>query len=306
VSTSTLFCVTVAIWGTTWFAIKYQLDAMAPEVGVALRFFVAAAVVTGWCLARGKSLRLSGASHVWLALQGALGFSLAYIFVYHAERFIVSGLVAVGYAAAPLVNMALSRWLFGTPMAARVAAGGGLGLAGIVLVFWPTFEPMLAGGATDAAVTLGAALTVAAVLLSCLTNLITLRMQRRGVTGWPPIGIAMGYGAACSFIVAVLMGRPWDIAWSAPFVASLAYLSIVGSVLAFGAYFALLGRIGAARAAYIGVMTPIVALVVSTWLEGFQWRLPTVLGVGLALTGNALALRRATAVAPLESAREGR
>lgn len=305
-NTPALFCATVAIWGTTWFAIKSQLDALAPEFGVALRFFVAALIVVAWCLARGQSLRFVGRTHAWLALQGAFGFSLAYILIYHAERFIVSGLVAVGYAAAPLINLALSRFFFGTSMPARVAAGGALGLAGIALVFWPTIAPVVARGAGDPSVPIGAALTIAAVLLSCLTNMITLRLQREGTTGWPPIGIAMGYGAVCSFIVALSLQRPGAIAWSPTFVSSLAYLSIVGSVLAFGAYFALLGRIGAARAAYVGVMTPLVALVVSTWLEGFEWQLPTFLGVGLALAGNIVALQRAEPRATVESARESR
>ena len=70
-NTRTLFGAAVAIWGTTWFAIKFQLDAIAPEFGVALRFAVAAALVLGWCLWRGTALRFSAGTHAWLALQGA-------------------------------------------------------------------------------------------------------------------------------------------------------------------------------------------------------------------------------------------
>src|SRR5882762_12022268 len=147
VNTKALFGAAVLIWGTTWFAIKFQLDAVEPEFGVALRFLLAALLVLGWCAWRGLSLRLSANAHGWLLLQGACGFSVAYVLIYHAERFIVSGLVAVGYAAAPLTNMLLARVFFGTPMARRVAIGGMLGLAGIVPVWsagrrsgwaWPT------------------------------------------------------------------------------------------------------------------------------------------------------------------------
>jgi drug/metabolite transporter (DMT)-like permease len=293
-----LFAAAVVIWGTTWFAIKFQLDAVAPEVGVALRFLLAAAIVLGWCAWRGLPLRLTAGAHAWLALQGACGFSLAYVLIYHAERFIVSGLVAVGYAAAPLTNMLLARLFFGTAMSRRVALGGALGLAGIVLVFWPSVQPLVTGLATDAAVLLGAALTMTAVLLSCLANMITLRLQRSGVAGWPPIGLGMAYGAICTLVMAVALGRPMSVAWSAPFFLSLVYLALVGSVLAFGAYFALLGRIGAARASYIGVMTPLVALLVSTLFERFEWQLLTFIGVGLAVAGNVLALRQPRTVRP--------
>jgi len=292
VNTRTLFAAAVAIWGTTWFAIKFQLDAVAPEFGVALRFLAAAMLVLGWWAWRGRSLRLPARAHAWLALQGACGFSLAYVLVYHAERFIVSGLVAVGYAAAPLTNMLLARAFLGTPVQLRVAAGGVLGLAGIVLVFWANVEPLVTRRVADPAVLLGAVFTMTAVLLSCLANMITLRLQRAGVVGWPPIGIAMAYSAACSLAITLAFERPLSIQWGAPFILSLAYLALVGSVLAFGAYFTLLARIGAARASYIGVMTPVVALLVSTWLEHFDWQTTTYLGVALALAGNVLALRQ--------------
>ena len=127
-NTGPLFGATVLIWGTTWFAITFQLHAVAPELGVALRFLVASLLVLGWCVWRGLALRLSASSHAWLALQGACGFSLSYVLIYHAERLIVSGLVAVGYAAAPLINMLLARVFFRTPIAYPVAAGGALGV----------------------------------------------------------------------------------------------------------------------------------------------------------------------------------
>jgi drug/metabolite transporter (DMT)-like permease len=140
-----------------------------------------------------------------------------------------------------------------------------------------------------------------AVLLSCLANMITLRLQRGGAVGWPPIGVGMAYGAICSFAIASLLGRSLAVQWSPPFILSLVYLALVGSVLAFGAYFTLLERIGAARASYIGVMTPLVALLVSTLLESFDWQVLTFVGVALALAGNALALRQPRVSAPVKS-----
>lgn len=282
-----LFLITVSIWGTTWIAITFQLHATTPEVGVALRFSIAATIVLAWCLARGIPLRQSLRMHALLALVGVLGFCVSYLFVYHAERFIVSGLVAVGYAAAPLVNMLLARTMLGTPMSRRVAAGGALGLVGIALIFWPEFSRLQ----TDGPLFIGAALTAGAVLASCLSNIGMSRAQTAGVKGWAPLGLGMTWGALAAWVAVAIAGRPLTIDWSVPFVLSLAYLALAGSALAFGAYYTLLGKIGPARAAYVGVMSTIVALLVSAMFEGYHWRFATFAGIALAVGGNVLALQ---------------
>jgi drug/metabolite transporter (DMT)-like permease len=283
-----LFVACTLIWGTTWYAITLQLAAVAPEFGVAWRFALAALLILAWCMLRRLPWHFTRREHAWFAALGALNYSFAYILIYHAERFVVSGLVAVGYSAMPLLNMLAARWLFGTPMSRRVAVGGALGVSGVALVFWPEFAHL------DASrdVALGAVFTVVAVLLSCAGNMIVASQQRRSVTGWAPIGFSMAYGAAAAFVIAVALGRPATIAWSVDFAVSLLYLALAGSVLAFGSYFALLARVGPARAAYVGVMTPVVALVVSTIWEQFTWQAATLAGVALAIAGNVLALHQ--------------
>jgi drug/metabolite transporter (DMT)-like permease len=292
-SAPALFFIAVAIWGTTWIAITFQLPAAAAEVGVALRFSAAAAILLGYCAWRGIPLRLRARDQRWLALLGTLGFGLSYLLVYHAERFIVSGLVAVGYATMPLVNMVLARAFFATPMSRRVAVGGILGLAGVALIFQPEFMRL----SSDQPLLIGAALTAGAVLVSSLANMIVARNQSAGVTGWAPLALAMGYGALASWIAVLVLGRPLEIRWSVPFVASLLYLALFGSVLAFGAYYALLGRIGPARASYVGVMATVVALAVSAAFEAYQWRWATALGIALAVAGNVLALHAPAPIA---------
>lgn len=316
-----LFVACTLIWGTTWYAITLQLAAIAPEYGVALRFGLAALLILAWCALRGLPWRYARREHAWFAVLGAVTYALAYILIYHAERFVVSGLVAVGYSAMPLLNMLFARWLFGTPMSRRVALGGALGVAGVALVFQPECAslglpsafapaqaPLAPHGATDARLhgaALGALFTVVAVLLSCAGNMIVAAQQRRQVTGWAPIGFGMAYGAVTALVVALLLGRSTAIAWSASFALSLLYLALAGSVFAFGAYFALIARVGPARAAYVGVMTPVVALVVSTLWEQFAWHAQTIAGVALALAGNVLALHTPASRDPATRASAG-
>lgn len=286
--TRLLFFAAVAIWGTTWIAITFQIDATSPEVGVPLRFTLAAAAAAAWCRWQGIPLALPWPTQRWLLVLGVTGFCVSYLLVYHAERYIVSGLVAVGYAAMPLVNMVVERGFFGTPLSRRVTAGGLLGLAGIALIF----EPEFARAATDERLVVGATLTALAVLASSLANMVVLRNHRLGVDGWAPLALAMGWGAAAGWIYALATGAPLAIRWSWPFALSLVYLAVAGSVLAFAAYYVVVGRIGTARAAYVGVMSTVVALFISTFFEGYDWRWTTAVGIALAVAGNALALKR--------------
>ena len=281
-----LYLVCVLIWGTTWFAITAQIEAIAPELGVAIRFGLASAVLFAWCRWRGIGLRFSPRLQAMFALQGLTGLGVSYICIYHAERFVVSGVVAVGYAASPLVGLVTARIFLGTPMSRRVAAGGALGLSGVALIFAHEFGRL--GASSE--VMLGAVLTAAAVLLSSVSTIAAARYQREGISGWAPLAWAMAWGSLGCFVATLAAGRPWHIEWSLPFVASLAYLTLAGSVVTFGAFYALVHRIGPARAGYIGVLTPVVALVVSSAFEGFAWTGETVMGVALAIAGNVIAM----------------
>ncbi len=281
-----LYLACVLIWGTTWLGIKFQLDAVAPEPGVALRFLAAAALLALYCRLRGIRMRYPRRLHALFALQGLAGFCVSYVFVYYAERYLVSGVVAIGYAASPLTNLVMARILFGTSMSRQVALGGILGLAGIVLVFLHEFERIPLSEELIA----GAALTMGAVLLSSVAGMAATRYHQLDVHGWAPLAWAMLYGGTATSLYAWAAGRSFAIAWSIPFAASFIYLVVGGSILAFGAFYALVHRIGVARAGYVGVMTPIVALIVSSLFEGFAWTPATLIGVAIAVIGNAIAL----------------
>lgn len=277
----------MAIWGSTWLAIKFQLGSVAPEVSVFYRYAIASSVVFAYCAARRLPLRFKPRDHAWLALLGAFTFSVSYVFVYHAERHVVSGLVAVGYSASPLLGMLGMRLFFATPMTRVLAAGSLLGIVGITLVFASEFAKL----GTDADTAWGAFYTAAAVLVSTLGSMIAHRNNRRGFPMWPSIAWGMFYGAGVSLAVSLALGRSLTFEPTLPYVASLLYLALMGSVLAFGGFFTLMQRIGPARAGYIGVMVPIVALVVSSFFEGFHFHVLTFAGIAVSVLGNVLILR---------------
>jgi drug/metabolite transporter (DMT)-like permease len=283
-----LFAACVAIWGSTWLAIKFQLGSVAPEASVLYRFLLASVLIFAYCAARRLPLAYRAREHAWIALFGFLMFSVSYICVYYAEQHVVSGLVAVGYSASPLLGMLGMRLFFGTPMTAHVIAGSILGIAGIVLVFWPEFARLHNDGDTA----IGALYTAIAVIVSALGALAAHRNQEAHLPLWQSMAWGMLYGALCSLGITVATGKGLDFDATPGYVLSLLYLTILGSIIAFACYLTLIKRIGAARAGYIGVMVPIVALVISAGFEGFRWHPLTWIGIAVSVAGNVIILRR--------------
>jgi drug/metabolite transporter (DMT)-like permease len=296
-STPQLFVLAVFIWGTTWHAIVHQIALKSPEYGVALRFALAALLVLAWARWAAREAPVSGLrTHAVLALQGTFMYSLSYLAVYHGERHVPSGLVAVGYSASPLLAGLGAWWLWRHPFGPRFVFGGALGVAGVALIFWPE----LTASNQRPTAALGLLFTALAVALSAVGALISLASGAKGLPFWGSMGWSMLYGAgltALAWLVPLLaegapllpaLAPPTTLAWWL----SLAWLSVAGSVLAFGAFLTLQQRIGAGRAATIGVMTPVVALAVSTLFESYHPTVLTAAGVALAVWGNRWMLKK--------------
>lgn len=286
-----LFAVCVVVWGTTWYAITWQIADLAPEIGVALRFALAGATVLGVAAWRGMPLRFGARDHARFALQGAFMYGVSYVCVYHAEQHVVSGLVAVGYSASPLIVSLGARAAFGAPLSGRFLAGGVVGLVGVTLIFWPEIAKAPAGASS----TLGALFTVGAVLLSAVGSLSASRNRHHGLPFWPALGFGMLWGALASVLMAAALGRPWSVPVSAGWWISLGYLALAGSVITFACYLTLQDRLGPGPAGTIGVMTPLLALGVSLLFEGYRPEPITFLGAALAVAGNVAMLRPAAA-----------
>ena len=103
---------------------------------------------------------------------------------------------------------------------------------------------------------------------------------------------AMAWAGLLSLLIAAAVGRELNFSLKPGYVISLAYLAVFGSAIAFGCYLALIRRIGPARAAYSSVLFPVVALAISTVVEGYRWTIIAAIGLSLTLVGNWLILHR--------------
>jgi drug/metabolite transporter (DMT)-like permease len=258
-----------------------------PEVSVVYRFALAGVLIAAWCAATRRSLAFSRTDHAWLAAWGATFFGLNYVGVYYAEQYVSSGLVAVVFATIVFMSAVGMRLVFGTPLTPRMLLAATLGVGGVTLLFLPELREAGRGG--SAALGIGCAL--AATAIAAAGNLVAVRNHRRGLPVFPTTAWGMLYGAGVAAIVALASGARWTFDPGAAYVLSLLYLAVFGSIAAFGAYLTLLRQVGAAPASYVGVSTPVIAMVLSTFFEGYRWTAVAALGVALAIAGNVLALR---------------
>lgn len=286
-----LYSLTVVIWGSTWIGIKYQLGVVDPMASVAHRFLLAALLIWVFLLLRRQPLWLPLRDHPFLLLQGLCLFCINYYFIYHAELVLTSGLVAVVFSSLMMFNVINGALFLGSPIHANVVLGGAIGLLGMAAVFWPELDALDFSDQNFVALVY----CLVGTALASFGNIIAARNRRHDIPVLVTNTWAMAYGAVAMYIAAILSGVSITVDWRAPYILSLLYLSIFGSVIAFWAYLTLIGRIGADRAGYANLVFPLVALLISTLIEGFQWTLPTLLGLSTVMIGNWLVMRTSKA-----------
>lgn len=285
---SMLYILTVVIWGSTWIAINYQLGDVAVEASVAYRFALASLVLFAFAMVRKMPLRYSLKQHGLFALFGTCLFGLNYLLLYNAQQHINSALTCIGFSTLMLINIINTRIFYKTKITEQVYYGGACGLAGIVILFWPQLNDVQLGAAT----LLGLGLCIAGTCSASVGTMISIRNQKNNIAVVPANAWGMFYGTIFMVIVTLIQGKSFTFSFTTEYVMSLLYLSIFGSVIAFGCYLSLMTRIGAHKTSYANIIFPGVAVVISTFVEGFVWSEFTVAGLILMVIGNLIVLAK--------------
>jgi drug/metabolite transporter (DMT)-like permease len=239
-----------------------------------------------WAALSGERLRFSLADHGRFAVLGALLFSLNFLCAYYSGFYLTSGLLAVVFSLASVINPLLAAALGRGALDARVIGGALLGVAGIALLFGP--EIAATEASRDTAI--GLTLVFVATLFFCAGNMFSSAYQQRGLAVVPATAWCMLYGIFVFAAIALVRGEPFMVEWTVRYAASILWLAILSTVIAFAAYLTLIGRIGPGRASYSTVLVPVVALAISTVFESYSWTPAAAIGVMLVLAGNILVL----------------
>ncbi len=282
------YILVVLIWGSTWYAIELQLGTVAPEWSVAFRFSLAALLLLTWCIIRRRSLVFPFKTHLILALLGLLMFSGNYMLIYTGTAYLTSGLVAVAFSTLTILNIVNARIFLKIHFERATMIGAILGILGLLLIFLPEFDHLSMSDDT----TIGLMICLAGTMLASLGNTVAASKRAEAIpvnalTAW-----AMIYGALITAIFALSTGKEFILDERPIYWIALLYLALPGSVIAFILYFWLLKNIGVAKTAYSAVMIPIVALIISTFFEGYIWTSASVAGLAMVILGNVVMIER--------------
>ncbi|HOO62668.1 MAG TPA: EamA family transporter [Synergistaceae bacterium] len=283
-----MYIATSLIWGSTWIAITFQLGAVDPLVSVVYRFGLSSSILLLYCLFSRKNLRYSFRDHLWIGLQGFLLFGINYWLVYVSEVHIPSGLAAVLMSSILFLNMFNGALFLKKPLEKNVIIGAFIGVVGMVFLFG---REVLAFRINPLGV-LGILLALLAAYSASLGNILSARNQAKSLPIVQTNAYGMLYGTLFALSMALILKKPFMVEMTPSYLGALFYLAIFGSVIAFGCYLTLVGRIGVTKSAYIMLLSPVIALVLSTLFEGYVWSVPGMIGVVCILAGNLLVLRR--------------
>lgn len=283
-----LYSAAVIIWGTTWIAISFQLGDVAPEVSLAYRFGLASIMMFAICKVAKQDLRFNLEQHLRLFGIAISMFGFNFYLLYQGQQHLNSAMAAVTFATLVVMNMINSRVLFGTKMSGKDWFGAILGLVGLSTLFWP----QIVGTEFNYQSLVGMALCLGGTFIASMSNMLSISNQKQQMAILPSNAWAMGYGALTMAALAVFNGNPFVIDLPMDYWLATGYLSLFGSVIVFACYLSLLGKIGAYKTSYITVLTPAIAVVISSIFEDFSWSSYTVVGLALILFGNVICLSK--------------
>ena len=281
-----LYIMTVLIWGSTWLAIEFQLGTVNEIVSLCLRFSLAALCMWGYVLFKRMPMYFDLKTHGFFILLAMGNFGLNYLMLYYAQGYLNSAMASIAFSLLLIFNIINTRLFFGKPIAKRIYSGALFGVAGIVALFWHDLSQFdLSSGAI-----VGLGLALLGTLIASFGNMVSVRNSNKGIGVLQGNAWGMLYSSVLLAVFALLNGETFVINASWQYWSSLIYLAVFGTVIAFASYLSLLKNIGPERASYIIVLFPLVAVLLSTYFEGFTWQANTFVGFSLVLLGNAIVL----------------
>jgi drug/metabolite transporter (DMT)-like permease len=248
-----LYALLCLIWGSTWLVIKVGYGGLGPFNVAGLRFFVAGALMAMVAAATGVRWPRGRAEWTTVTVVGLLMFAGDYGLIYWAEQYIESGLTAVLFATLPLITLFIARaYIPGERITMGKLASSGLALAGTVALFADRLR-LDAAAARPMLAVLGA--TVCAAAASVMSKRDAHHIPSATLTA-----TSMLIGALVLMLAALAHGEGFRLPADPGTWAAIAYLSVVGSVLAFLVYFSLMKTWSVMSLSFISVFTPVIAL----------------------------------------------
>lgn len=282
----TLYAIVVILWGASWLPLRLQLGVVSPEVSAVWRFLLGGLIVFGWLLLVKGKVRFPLEDHARFMILGATMFSFNFVSAYYAGFHLNGGLLAVLFSLTAVINPIYAALLGRGGLNVKVVSGALIGVIGVALLFGPKIVAVDGQAGTLT----GVLLMLLSILIFSTGNMFSAAFQAKGLPVLSANAWSMLYGTAFIALFALAKGQSFIVEWTPKYVLSILWLAIAGTAIGFFAYVTLIGRIGTGRTGYVTVLMPLVALVLSTFFEGYVWTIYAFLGVALVMIGNAIVL----------------
>ena len=283
-----LYFVVLLAWGSSWFAISFQLGDVAPQVSIVWRFLLASIILFIWCYFRGLKLSFPWRDHLSWLLLGFFLFCVNYICAYFGTFYLASGLVCLIFSTLTLFTVFNGFVFFKKPIRLPILIGAVVGIAGLSVIF--SNEISSADWSLESGVVKGFLWMLLATFFASIGMLLSGQFQARKMPLVQSNAFSMLYGSLILVSYIAMSDVSFSFNTSYSYVISLVYLALIASVIGFGVYLKLVGNIGADKASYVNIFTPTIALLLSTLFENYEWSWVGLIGVLLIIIGNIIVL----------------
>ncbi|MDB4821772.1 DMT family transporter [Candidatus Pseudothioglobus singularis] len=283
-----LYFVVLLAWGSSWFAISFQLGDVAPQVSIVWRFLLASIILFIWCYFRGLKLSFPWRDHLSWLLLGFFLFCVNYICAYFGTFYLASGLVCLIFSTLTLFTVFNGFVFFKKPIRLPILIGAVVGIAGLSVIF--SNEISSADWSLESGVVKGFLWMLLATFFASIGMLLSGQFQARKMPLVQSNAFSMLYGSLILVFYIAVSDVSFSFDTNYSYVISLVYLALIASVIGFGVYLKLVGNIGADKASYVNIFTPTIALLLSTLFENYEWSWVGLIGVLLIIIGNIIVI----------------
>ena len=283
-----LFIATLFCWSPTWYLIKFQLGYVDPLVSVFYRFIAASLIIFMYLIIKKKNLKFSFNQHIWFLFFGTCLYSVNYVFFYISNTYLVSAFPAVVFSTVVIMNI-LGEWFyFKKKPSIKTLIGVAIGMVGVIIIF----NKEIFNFSLSNDVHIGLFLALLGTFCASTGNMVHQRNLNNNFPLIQTIAFAMLYGSLITLLITQLNNTELLFEFTFRYIASLAYLSVFGSIFAFIFYLKLLEKVGPGRAGYVGVVMPVIALFISTIFENLEWQIDLIIGLPILLVGAVLVINQ--------------
>tara|TARA_B100000767_G_scaffold21614_1_gene19330 strand:+ start:759 stop:1640 length:882 start_codon:yes stop_codon:yes gene_type:complete len=283
-----LFGITLFCWSPTWYVIKFQLGYVDPLVSVFYRFLAASILIFIYLLIKKKNLKFSINHHTWFLFFGVCLYSINYVFFYLSNTYLISAFPAVVFSTVVIMNILGEAFYFKKKPSIKTFIGATIGMFGIIIIFNNEIFNFNITNGTH----IGLLLALLGTFSASTGNMIYQRNLNNNFPLIETLAYAMLYGSIITFLITQIKGTELLFEYSFSYIASLTYLSIVGSIFAFIFYLKLIEKVGPGRAGYVGVVMPVIALLISTIFENLEWQIDLIIGLPILIIGALLVINQ--------------